>query len=280
MGVHADGAMVGPLLTLDVLGRMRRAAAAGAAVCACSLDLGRSQSQVAIGGGDFGWQGQRFPLPASCKDRTIFYWDGSSFQAAARYTSALVKLVPTEWGAPTFEIDGIKMLPTARVSPYADAERKVNTIEPRGKVVLDTCGGLGYFAAWCLHGQARRVLSLEKSADVLWLRSLNPWSPAADERLELVHGDILEQIAVLPDRSVDAVLHDPPRFGIAGELYSARFYAQLARVTARGGRLYHYTGAPNKVSRGRDLPREVAARLSHAGFSTQADPDGVVAVMR
>jgi predicted methyltransferase len=280
MGVDADGAMLGPLLTLDVLERMRRAAAAGEAACACSLDLGRSQSQVAIGGVDFGWQGQRFPFPASCRDRTIYYWDGGSFQAAARYTSALVKLVPTEWGPPTFEIDGIKMLPTARVSPYADAERKVNAVEPRGKSVLDTCGGLGYFAAWCLHGQARRVLSLEKSADVLWLRSLNPWSPAADERLELVHGDILEQIAALPDRSVDAVLHDPPRFGIAGELYSARFYAQLARVTARGGRLYHYTGAPNKLSRGRDLPREVAARLRRAGFSTQADPDGVIAVMR
>ena len=49
------------------------------------------------------------------------------------------------------------MLPTARVSPYADAERKVGLIQPRGKVVLDTCGGLGYFAAWCLQGGARQV---------------------------------------------------------------------------------------------------------------------------
>jgi predicted methyltransferase len=28
----------------------------------------------------------------------------------------------------------------------------------------------------------------------------------------------------------DAALHDPPRFGIAGELYSQVFYDQLARV--------------------------------------------------
>ena len=39
------------------------------------------------------------------------------------------------------------MLPTSQVSPYADAEVKVALIQPRGKAVLDTCGGLGYFAA-------------------------------------------------------------------------------------------------------------------------------------
>ena len=53
---------------------------------------------------------------------------GETFQPAARYTTSLIKLVPTDWGPPTFEIDGIKMLPTAQVSPYADAERKVELI--------------------------------------------------------------------------------------------------------------------------------------------------------
>ncbi len=87
----------------------------------------------------------RFPWLHPCKDRTIYYWDGMAFQPAARFTHSLIKLVPTEWGAPTFEIDGIKMLPTAKISPYTDAERKVGWIQPRGKVVLDTCGGLGVF---------------------------------------------------------------------------------------------------------------------------------------
>jgi len=41
-------------------------------------------------------------------------------------------------------IDGIKMLPTARVSPCADAERKVRLIRPRGRVVLDTCSHAGF----------------------------------------------------------------------------------------------------------------------------------------
>ena len=72
-----------------------------------------------------------------------------------------MKLVPTEWGPPTFEIDGIKICSTAQVSPYEDARRKVELIRPAGKVILDTCGGLGYFAAWCLQGEAAQVLSFE-----------------------------------------------------------------------------------------------------------------------
>ena len=108
----------------------------------------------------------------------------SAFEPVQRFTKSLIKLVPTEWGPPTFEIDGIKMLPTAQVSPYADAERKVGLIQPRGKAILDTCGGLGYFAAWCLQGGASRVQSYEKNADVIWLRSLNPWSPAGRRRVD------------------------------------------------------------------------------------------------
>jgi predicted methyltransferase len=198
----------------------------------------------------------------------------------ARYGNCLVKLVPTEWGPPTFEIDGIKMLPTAQVSPYADARRKVELVRPHGKTILDTCGGLGYFAAWCLQGQAQRVLSFEKNPDVLWLRSLNPWSPAAAGALTLTLGDVVERIAALPDTSVDAVLHDPPRFSIAGELYSRAFYDQLARVLRRNGTLFHYTGSPNKLSSGRDLAREVAYRLTEAGFAARISGDGVLATRR
>ena len=39
-------------------------------------------------------------------------------------------------------------------------------------------------------------------------------------------------IAALAAGSVDAILHDPPRFGIAGELYAQSFYDELARVLA------------------------------------------------
>jgi hypothetical protein len=214
----------------------------------------------------------------ACKDRTVYHWTGGAFEPVQRFTTSLIKLVPTEWGPPTFEIDGIKMLPTAKVSPYADAERKVGLIQPRGKAILDTCGGLGYFAAWCLQGGASRIQSYEKNADVIWLRSLNPWSPQADERLTLTHGDVVSQIGALPSGSFDAVLHDPPRFGTAGELYSQAFYDELSRVLKRNGKLFHYTGTPNKLTSGRDVPNEVSKRLRKAGFVASLSGDGVLAV--
>ena len=267
----------GPLLTAAVLALLRAAVRSGASEAECSLDLERSRIRVAIGTGEWKWQGLRFPYPARLKERTIYHWAGESFEPVSRFNSALIKLVPTDWGAPTFEIDGIKMLPTARVSPYADAERKVALIAPAGKVVLDTCGGLGYFAAWCLRGQARQVLSFEKNPDVLWLRSLNPWSPETAAPLTLVEGDVTARISAHARASIDAILHDPPRFGIAGELYSQALYDEFARVIRRKGRLFHYTGAPNRLSSGRDLPNEVAQRLRQAGFSTEMNGDGVLA---
>lgn len=271
---------MGPLLTLEISEAMHAAVRAGRPSVECSLDLGRSTTRVEVRAAGWTWQDQHFPHLASCKDRTIYYWVNESFQPVARYTASLVKLVPTVYGPPTFEIDGIKMLPTAHVSPYADAERKVDLIQPRGKVILDTCGGLGYFAGWCLQRHAKQVLSYEKNPDVIWLRGLNPWSPGNVSGLTLTQADITEEIGLLPAKSVDAILHDPPRFGIAGELYSQSFYEQLSRVLKPKGRLFHYTGTPNKLTSGRDVPGEVAKRLRRAGFDTVFDGDGVVAVKK
>ena len=268
----------GPLLTFEVNARLCAAARAGTARLECSLDLERTRSFVDLDGSGWYWRAQRYPFIERCKDRTIYHWDGARFEPIARYTTALYKLVPTAYGPPTFEIDGIKMLPTARVSPYADAERKVSLIQPRGKRILDTCGGLGYFSAWCLQFEASLVLSYEKSPAVLWLRSLNPWSPAVGGSLQLVEGDIVQEIVSLGEDSIDAVLHDPPRFGTAGELYSQAFYHHLARVLKRHGRLFHYTGAPNRLTTGRDVAGEVAKRLRQAGFSVEFNGDGVLAV--
>ena len=275
----------GPLLTRPTADALLAARDAGAGEWTGSLDLGISNGNALLGADAWQWRGLHYPYPHAVKDRTIHYWDGDAFSPVSRYAGSLIKLVPTEWGAPTFEIDGIKMLPTAKQSPFEDARRKVALIEPRGKVVLDTCGGLGYFTACCLEAGAARIHSFEKNADVLWLRTLNPWSPDPDAtanggRLQLVHADVSQAITQIADTSVGALLHDPPRFGIAGELYSQTFYDQLARVLRRGGRLFHYTGSPNRLTSGRDVPREVAKRLEKAGFAAQLALDGVLAARR
>src|SRR5262245_12475737 len=142
--------MTAPLLTRKVHDALLGASRSGVATVECSVDLDRTNVVVHVEADGWTIEGRRFPYLQRCKDRTIYYWAGTEFAPAARFTTSLSKLVPTDWGAPTFEIDGIKMLPTAQVSPYADAKAKVKLIEPRGKRILDTCGGLGYFAAWCV----------------------------------------------------------------------------------------------------------------------------------
>ena len=280
----------GPLLTAPVHAALLAARAKQAGELQCSLDLGRSSTTVGIGAAQWSWRQRGYPYLQVCRPHTVYAFGPSGFAALARFDGVLIKLVPTDWGPPSFEIGGIKMLVSERISPYADAEQKVRLIAPRGKTVLDTCGGLGYFALWCLRGGARRVLSFEKSPDVLWLRSQNPWSPgnapmpatatATATSLELVRADVTVAIAALSSASVDAILHDPPRISIAGELYAQAFYAQLARVLRPQGRLFHYTGAPQRASHGRNLAREVTRRLSRAGFATTASMDGVLAVRR
>ncbi len=270
-----------PLLTLETAQALGHARDTHAASIRCSFDLQKSVTEAQVHEDHWQWNGARFAYPARCRDRTIYYWTGESFEPVSRFSTSLVKLVPTIWGPPTFEIDGIKMLPTAQVSPYEDARRKVGLIRPRGKVILDCCGGLGYFAGWCLQEGASRIVSFEKNPDVLWLRSLNPWSPAPEAgALELECGDVAQAIGALPAAQFDAVLHDPPRFGIAGELYSQHFYDELARVLKPRGTMFHYTGTPNKLTSNRDVPNEVAGRLQRAGFSTTIQGDGVLAVKK
>jgi uncharacterized protein len=110
---------------------------------------------------------------------------------------------------------------------------------------------------------------------------LNPWSPehlfGDDARVVLTQDDVVECIGSVADGSVDAVLHDLPRFGIAGELYSFDFYRQLARVLRHKGKLFHYTGSPNKLSSARNMQGEVSKRLQRAGFATRLQGDGVLA---
>jgi uncharacterized protein len=271
---------VTPLLTSQVFEQLVNARRRGAKHIECTLDLQRSMTTVEIGPEAWIWEDRPFSYPQKCKDRTIYHWAEGEFRPVARYSGSLIKLVPTDWGPPTFEIDGIKMLPTLHTSPYADAERKVRLIEPRGKVVLDTCGGLGYFAAACLQQGAGQIRSYEKNADVLWLREINPWSPDCGAALTLTQADITDAITELSAGSVEAVLHDPPRFGIAGNLYSQEFYNHLARVLRRKGKLFHYTGSPNKLTTGRDVPGEVARRLRYANFDVERIGDGLVAVKK
>ena len=269
------------LLTLEVVEALRKAFARDTLRVAVSLDLGRSQREVMPAEDGFWLDGVPYPYPARVRERTVYFFEHGEWAPVSRFSSALYKLVPTSWGPPTFEIDGIKMLVSQHVSPLDDAHAKVGLLDVEGVDVLDTCGGLGYFAVAALARGARRIQSFEISPEVRWLRTLNPWSPGDDPRLTLTAGSVLEHLENLPDRAFGAILHDPPRFGIAGELYAFEVYRQFARVLAPHGALFHYVGTPNRLTSGRDVPAEVAKRLRAAGFRrVEAHGDGLIASAR
>lgn len=283
--------LVSPLLTRENAESLRAAFARGEPTWRGSVDAGRNIDEIALATESFRWNGAHWPWPTDAvrlKDRTFYAALASAdglfdWQPVQRFGRSLIKLVPTPWGAPTFEIDGIKMLPTSQVSPWEDAAAKVGFVQPRGKRLLDCCGGLGYYAAHALATGAAHVHSFEKNPDVVWLRRLNPWSPDVDDaahtgRFTLTEGDVSTAIASLPDAHFDGALHDPPRFGIAGELYSQVFYDQLARVLKPNAPMFHYTGTPNAKTSGRDVPGEVIKRLEKSGFRAERRLDGVFAV--
>jgi predicted methyltransferase len=51
-------------------------------------------------------------------------------------------------------------------------------------------------------------------------------------------------------------------------------------VLTRRGRLFHYTGTPNKLTSGRDVPQEVLKRLKLSGFAAEVNGDGILAVKK
>ena len=266
------------LLTESLVRDIEAARGRGEIHARISPDLGRTVCEVAVHEDGCTLGHERFVFPAKVRPRTIYHQIDGTWEPVSRFGTALYKLVPTDWGPPVFEIDGIKMLVSQSVSPLEDARRKVALARVQGEAVLDTCGGLGYFAVAALEQGARSITSFEKSEEVRWLRTVNPWSPAEDPRLHLTAGNVLDHLAALRSGGFGVILHDPPRFGIAGELYALSVYEEFARLLAPGGRLFHYVGTPNRLTTGRDVPLEVTRRLNSAGFvDVQSVGDGLLA---
>ena len=228
-----------------------------------------------------GWTfaARRFPYLQRCKDRTIYHWTGSEFEPVSRFTTSLIKLVPTDWGPPTFEIDGIKMLPTAHVSPYADAERKVALIEPRGKRILDTCGGLGYFAAWCLQARAdaHRVVRKERRRAVA--AELEPVVAecgaafdARERRRGRARSPRCRAIRSTPRCTTRRASESPASSTRRRFLRRARASAQARRAAVS---LHRRTEQAHERARSRQRSEPALARQQ--GLRQQLDGDGVLA---
>jgi hypothetical protein len=214
------------------------------------------------------------------KERAIFLFEDGRLRQLSVYEDGYYQLVVTG-EAPTLEIDGIQMHRTSLVKPFEDSRQKAESSVRSGDIVLDTCGGLGYTSIWALRLGAVKVDSCEPNPSVRLLRSLNPWSAEfLDDRIVSHQMTSQEFLQTADDDYYDSVLHDPPRFSLAGELYSGEYYNRLAEVIRPGGRLFHYTGDPYSKGRPRKFVEGVIRRLSEAGFqcSRREDILGVEAV--
>jgi hypothetical protein len=162
-----------------------------------------------------------------------------------------------------------------------DANMKAKLCARKGIDMLEICTGLGYASIACLKRGVRSIVTIEKDKDVLELAKLNPWSQKlfTDDRATVIIGDATDQILAIDDNSFHAVMHDPPRFSMAPELYTTDFYGQLFRVLKRKGILLHYVGSPGAKHRKRDLQKGIMRRLREAGFKDVVRKEKVLGVL-
>ena len=193
----------------------------------------------------------------------------SRFQVFSEDTGRAASLMPVGGGfAPTALLAGFSMHRFGvGVDPMEDTERKLAAIAPirPGARVLDVCTGLAYTAS----GAARRgaqVTTIELDRAMTLMCRMNPHSAELfSGNIRQLYGNGADVVPTLPDKSFDRIVHDPPTFALAGELFSETFYAHLLRVLKPKGVLYHYIGDPASKSAG-NVAKGAAARLKKAGF--------------
>jgi predicted methyltransferase len=189
-----------------------------------------------------------------------------AIQFYSEETDRVYSLYPTS-GAPTMLLSGIPMHRIKDTDPHQDTLEKIRAIKPVVGQVLDTATGLGYTAIEAAR-TAEHVTTIELDPAALKVCKLNPWSQELfdNPKITQVIGDSFEVVAVMEAGSFTRVIHDPPAFSLAGDLYSSEFYRELYRVMRHRSQLFHYVGDPESKS-GRSITAGVIHRLEQVGFS-------------
>ncbi len=188
-----------------------------------------------------------------------------SIQVFSETTNWLRSLMPTA-GAPTMLVAGFPMHRIKDTDPWRDSEAKIAAAAPVVGDVLDTTTGLGYTAILAAR-TAASVVTVEIDPAGLAIARQNPWSRELfeDPKIRQIVGDVYEVIKELPTGTFRRVLHDPPTFSLAGELYSRDFYRQVHRVLRPGGTMFHYLGDPASTL-GKRTTAGAIQRLREVGF--------------
>ena len=238
-----------------------------------SLDLNRTESEVRLepevvlfpGGERLDWKS----VEAICDNETNCYRLEEDtlkpIKGFSEFSGRAYGLMPTA-AAPTMLISGIPMHRIKDTDPYQDTLNKVRAIAPIKGDVLDTTTGLGYTAIEAAK-TARHVTTIEIDPTAQEIARSNPWSQALFDspNITQIIGDAFDEIDRFKTESFSALIHDPPMFSLAGDLYSLAFYQQAFRVLRHRGRMFHYIGDPDSKS-GARVTAGVIRRLQEAGF--------------
>jgi len=237
-----------------------------------SLDLGLSKSDIIqTKPGYFLGKGETIDSESLEKivknERSIYFVDQKTVFMAATSGKHFYKLSPTT-GAPTLEIDGIRMHRTKGTTPDKDTRDKLKRLGLSSGTVLDTCMGLGYTAIEAQRRGADSVVTVEYDPNVLLMSQINPWSSDlfSSNSIHKLIGDSFNVVDAFSSELFDYIIHDPPRHSSAGHLYGQEFYNKLAGVIKPGGRMFHYTGKPGSRYRKVNIHTGVKKRLGAAGF--------------
>jgi predicted methyltransferase len=214
----------------------------GCRAARASLDLGLTEVEVLIESDraifpDDQWLTWDSIQQISQNDSVCFVVEENDAEKIQRFSepfNRFYSLMPTGQ-APTLLVSGIAMHRIKGIDPHRDTLKKIRTIAP---------------------------------ITVLEIARLNPWSQQLfqNPRIRQIVGDSFEEIEGFEDESFSRIVHDPPMFSLAGELYSGAFYRHLFRLLKRKGRVFHYIGDLDSRS-GRNVARGVVRRLQEAGFS-------------
>lgn len=290
-GTKADDATWPFVLSYTQARTILAARAAGAASVSTSLDLGLTATDLSldpegvrlprdlwVGWADLEAIADREEACFAVRGPGIVERIGQFSEALSRHYS----LFPTT-GAPTILIAGFSMHRIKGTDPHRDTLAKVAAAAPLRGRVLDTSTGLGYTAIEAARQRGvEEVTTIELDPTTLAIARDNPWSRAlfTDPKIRQIIGDSYDIVPEFPDESFSRIIHDPPIFSLAGELYSGAFYRELFRILRRGGKLFHYIG--NLESKGSGgVARGAIRRLGEAGFARierRQEAFGVVAI--
>lgn len=204
------------------------------------------------------------------KNSCFLFSDGQirKVEAFSKTTYRYYTLMPTS-KAPTMLISGIPMHRIKNTTPVEDTDRKIKALgKPFGKI-LDTSTGLGYTAIEAAK-TATSVITIEFDPVVLDICRVNPWSRElfTNPKIHKTIGDSASIVECFADGTFNAIIHDPPTFQIAGDLYAKSLYQTFFRILKDRGRLFHYIGNPDSRS-GATVGRGVVERLEAVGFSVK-----------